>query len=407
MGAHGLLPRGAGGVKGLMVLREKGGKGWRAWSTPGKDFIKGLAYRLINLFLRPGRAIPPRTLLLIRLDLIGDYVLFRDFIAEIRHHPAYARHRLTLLGNSAWRDLCEELDGHLLDEAVWLDRARFNRDFLYRLRMLRQITRRGYETIISPVYSRYFWDSDNLVRLISARHKIGSAGDCTNQSPRQKRRGDRYYTRLIPARPGTLFEFQRNREFCQGLLGRRLEQRRPRISLPRHESVPGLPQPYAVLFAGASQAAKKWSPAHFAQVARHLIQKHGLAVVLCGGPEDAGRAEAVRAACEGSPLNLAGRTSLPRLLRLLAGARLLVSNDTAAPHLALALGRGRVVVISGGINYGRCFPYPRKIDQGSRVICHPEIERGAAGAPGVSRRLDIDRIAPERVIAAVDEVLGA
>lgn len=364
-----------------------------------KDFLKNLAYALINLFIRPSRETPPRTLLLIRLDLIGDYVLFRDFIAEIRRDPVYAGHRLTLLGNSAWRELCEVLDGHLVDEAIWLDRARFNRDFLYRLRMLRRITRRGYETIISPVYSRYFWDSDNLVGLISARHKIGSAGDCTNQSPRQKRRGDRNYTRLIPARQGTMFEFYRNREFCLGLLGRSLDQPRPCISLPRPGPDLDLPERYAVLFVGASRADKKWSPGNFAQVARHLIQTHGLAVVLCGGPEDAGRAEAVRSACGGVPLNLAGRTSLPRLLHILARARLLVSNDTAAPHLALALGMGRVVVVSGGINYGRCFPYPREIDQGCRVICHTEIEPGSASRP------DINRIAPERAVEEIDDML--
>ena len=347
-----------------------------------KNFLWGLAYGLINLLVRPRREITPRTLLLIRVDLIGDYVLFRDFIAELRRDPAYAGQRLTLLGNSAWRELFEALDHDLVDEALWLDRERFHRDLLYRWRTLRTLTRRGYETIVSPVYSRYFWDSDNLARLISARHKIGSAGDCSNQSPRQKRRGDRFYTRLIPAQAGAMFEFQRNREFCDGLLGRRLELERPRIRLTRSAPYPGLPRPYAVLFVGASLAVKRWSPAHFARVARHLAQAQGLAVVLCGGPGDVGLAREVARASATAPLNLVGRTTLPQLLHVLAGARLLVSNDTAAPHmaLALALGRSGVIVISAGLHPGRCFPYPAHLGLGvtAKEVVHtvPVLETG-------------------------------
>ncbi|MCB2228921.1 MAG: glycosyltransferase family 9 protein [Desulfarculaceae bacterium] len=377
-----------------------------------KGLAKVLAYRLINLLLGPRGRVRERTLLLIRLDLIGDYVLFRDFIAEIRRDPAYANHRLTLVGNAAWRELAQELDGHLIDEAIWLDRARFERDLLYRWRMLRRITRHGYHTLISPMYSRYFWDSDNLARVVRARHKIASAGDCANQTPRQRQRAARFYTRLTPARPGVLFEFERNREFCEGLLGRRVETPRPRIE-PRGARPLGLPRRYAVLFIGGSSPGKKWSLAHWGRLASHLAEQHGLAPVLCGGPEDAPPVGELARCFPGRVVDLVGRTSLTGLLPVLAHAELIVSNDTSAPHMAVALGGPPVVVIYGGNYLGRCLPYPRAITQRHRVVYHsaiaadPEAHRQRSNAPGFDGGLDLNQITPEMVAAVCDEVLGA
>jgi ADP-heptose:LPS heptosyltransferase len=55
-------------------------------------------------------------------------------------------------------------------------------------------------------------------------------------------------------------------------------------------------------------------------------------------------------------LNWAGRTNLSQLTAVLAGAKLLLANETSATHLAAAAGVPAVCLLGGG-HFGRFMPY--------------------------------------------------
>jgi len=376
-----------------------------------KTRARYLIYGLMNRLIRPSRRIGEKSLLLVRIDLIGDYVLFRNFIQALKQDPQYQGYQFTLLGNSAWRGLFEKLDAQFFEEVLWLDMERFNRGLVYRWQKLREITRQGYEVVVSPVYSRDFWNVDSIVKLVRAREKIGSVGDLSNLTRRQKRRSDRYYTRLLPAAGEVVFEFDRNREFFQHLLNRPLPMPRPEIAVqPSGTSLdPSLA--YAVFFIGGSSPSKKWGLGNFAQVGKHLIDNHGLEIVLCGAAPDRPGVEALAQDFDFSFTDLVGKTSLWELAQVIAKANLMLSNDTMAPHLAAALGKDKVFVVYSGNYYGRCLPYPGEISRGVQVICHPQIRRdpqafkAVSNAYGFVNRLDINRISPQSVIDEIDDVL--
>ena len=103
--------------------------------------------------------------------------------------------------------------------------------------------------------------------------------------------------------------------------------------------------PYACLHAGARAAARRWPPDRFAAVGSALAAR-GLRVVLTGSAEEAPVTAAVAARTVPAPLDLAGRTTLGSLAALLAGARLVVSNDTGVAHLATAVGTPSVVLFA-------------------------------------------------------------
>ena len=44
-----------------------------------------------------------KSIVILRTDAIGDYLLFRAFLSEVR--KAYSNHHITLIGNSAWKPL--------------------------------------------------------------------------------------------------------------------------------------------------------------------------------------------------------------------------------------------------------------------------------------------------------------
>lgn len=100
----------------------------------------------------------------------------------------------------------------------------------------------------------------------------------------------------------------------------------------------------AVVHVGAAFGSRRWPIDRFAAVARAL-QDGGVPVVFSGGAEDAGRARRA-AALAGLPGErvVAGRQPLGAFAALVAAARVVVSADTGAAHLASAFGIPSVVL---------------------------------------------------------------
>ena len=93
-----------------------------------------------------------------------------------------------------------------------------------------------------------------------------------------------------------------------------------------------------VLHPGARWPSKLWPAAAWAELADWLSREHGLQVAITGSAADRELAAQICAAMQEPALNLAGRTSLPELAAVLRRARLAVTTDTGAMHLAAALG---------------------------------------------------------------------
>ena len=94
------------------------------------NLIRFLTYSLINLFISPSKEIKRKSLLLVRLDAIGDYVLFRNFIKLLKKNQKYNDYTITLLGNSVWKNLSKELDYEYVDDFIWLDRNKFHNNLI-------------------------------------------------------------------------------------------------------------------------------------------------------------------------------------------------------------------------------------------------------------------------------------
>ncbi|MCK7497733.1 MAG: glycosyltransferase family 9 protein [Comamonadaceae bacterium] len=99
---------------------------------------------------------------------------------------------------------------------------------------------------------------------------------------------------------------------------------------------------YALIHPGASAPSRRWPPERFAAVGQALAEA-GLAVVVAGQGEDLPLRDAVLAAMR-APVLAAGDTSLGELAALIAGAELLVANNSGPAHLAAALGTPVVVL---------------------------------------------------------------
>lgn len=98
-------------------------------------------------------------------------------------------------------------------------------------------------------------------------------------------------------------------------------------------------QPIIAFCPGAEYgAAKRWSPAHFAELAR-LYAAQGWQIWLFGSQKDFEIAEQIQQLSGNLGVNLCGKTSLSEAIDLLACADTVVCNDSGLMHLAAALGR--------------------------------------------------------------------
>jgi len=102
-------------------------------------------------------------------------------------------------------------------------------------------------------------------------------------------------------------------------------------------------QPYVCLHPGARNPVKRWAPALFARVGDALSSR-GYQVVLTGSESEHSIAEQVVRAMTRPAFNGACAISIGGMAALMADAQLVVSNDTGAAHLAVALDVPSIVI---------------------------------------------------------------
>jgi heptosyltransferase-2 len=164
----------------------------------------------------------------------------------------------------------------------------------------------------------------------------------------------------------------------------------------------------AVAPGAAYGTAKRWLPAHFVQVLTRLVHERGAHVVLVGGAGDADTTRWIAGAVP-SPMRLcvsdvAGETTLDVLAGILRLARVCVSNDSGAMHLAAATGIP-VAALFGPTRERETSPLPAPGGR-AEVLINPVWCR-----PCMLRECPIDHrcmkgLVPGRVFEAVDLLMA-
>lgn len=306
------------------------------------------------------------TVLLIRLDAIGDFVLWLDAAQELRNIYPVSSHRLVLIANSSWAQFAATLP--YFDVVVSIDRTKFFQDRHYRRRHLAAIQQLSPDIAIHPAYSRELLFGDAIIRTCGAPQRISPVGDTSRIRPWLKPLADQWYTTLLVDNSLELSELNRTAEFIREL-GNPTYQ--PRLSeLPVNNQDRRGEHPYLVVVPGALMAYRRWPVVCFVELVQRIQTVTGWNIVLCGGPgeESLGQNFAQLSTC--SVDNRIGSTTLEQLISIIAGAKLVLSNETAAVHIATAVATPAVCILGGG-HYGRFMPYPVELASENRPIPVP------------------------------------
>lgn len=306
---------------------------------------------------------------LIRIDSIGDFILWLDAAKEFRN--LYPNTKITLIANQSWSDLAALLP--YWDEVIPVSRKKLTRNLAYRFKTLKQIRSFGFETAIQPAFSREYLRGDSLIRATGASHKIGSIGNLNNMTFWQKKISDKWYSQLIPATTEPLMELQRNAEVMIGIGAQNFCARIPEI--PKLFDLP--PQlkmnaPCFVIAPGASQAGRLWPIERFSEVLKRVATLTPFTPVVCGTQEECALCNDLIAKADVASVNLAGLTTLPELVEVIRHAEILISNESSFVHIAAAVKTPAVCILGGG-HFGRFMPY--MIENSDYIIPVPVYQR--------------------------------
>jgi ADP-heptose:LPS heptosyltransferase len=317
----------------------------------------------VDVLLILTRTATPRSgrVLLVRVDGIGDFVLWLDAAQATVSYYRKRNKNVILVADAAWAEWARDLAA--FDDVVALNRNKYKRNLAYRYRMGAKIRRLGCGIAVQPTYSREWLAGDSVVRVSGAVERIGSSGNEANVKPWQRQTGNVWYTRLIDADPHPQMELIRNAQFVRALgetnYRAKVFNLRQVSTLETGEAFTSALAGHGkfyVLFPGANWAGRRWPVANFAKIAGKLHSKTGWHGVICGSAGDREISEKLCEQCDVPILNWAGRSDLPQLAAIISAAQLVVTNDTSATHIAAACGVAAICILAGG-HFGRFLPY--------------------------------------------------
>ncbi len=159
---------------------------------------------------------------------------------------------------------------------------------------------------------------------------------------------NRVFTHLVTP-PDETFQYSAEHNLnILAPLGLKIRDAAPRISVPSRRI-----QAAARLFSSEKISAdrpllafhpfslwkyKEWRVDSCAELIDDVQQNYEVTVVITGSPDERGRADQVLARCRTKPYNLAGKTSIGELAAVFSACRGFIGVDTAALHLAAAVG---------------------------------------------------------------------
>lgn len=138
-------------------------------------------------------------------------------------------------------------------------------------------------------------------------------------------------------------------------------------------------QPTLVISPCSSHPLRNWQAERYAAVAEHAARRHGMQVLLCGGPTQLERdmGSAIEAAAQCHLVNQIGKDTLPQVLAVLDRATLLVTPDSGPAHMATMV-RTPVIGLYAATNPERSGPY---LSRQWCVNAYPEAARRYRNRP--------------------------
>lgn len=290
-----------------------------------------------------------KKLLIIRLDDIGDYLLFRNSLAYYKTAAAWKDYKITLLGNEAWKPFFDFFDTATVDNAAWADKKKYYAEPAYRHAIWEDLRQEGYHAVVSASWTHSLVLDDLCALATGAEKRIAAANTFRFSSWNQT--SNNLYTDVFKTQNELIHEFRFNNLFLNWCCHINVSLPRPDIS---YNGASPLPQPYIVCFIGAATKSRRWTAKRWIEFLKLYKEKYAYNIVLSGGMAELAMAEEIQSAT--GVQSVAGKSALLEMVNLVQHAMLLITNNTMAAHIGVACNCATIITANGD-NYIRFTEY--------------------------------------------------
>lgn len=324
------------------------------------DFLQKIVYKL-NIHAKYKR----RLIVLMRMDAIGDFVLWLDAAKEYkRKYPGAKIVLLCRKDNAEWVTVLP-----YFDSVIGIDLKKMSQNIGYFMRVWTRVQLLRGCYLIQSVYSRNRM-MNVLAAMVPAYRKITVSGDKANQREEDENYND-VYDQIKEVVSDIEHELIKNARYLRRLGFQGYRAKLPKIPEKMMLASTKIQEDYYVMVLGTSAESKSWPIERFSEVAKHIYTAYGITCCLLGLKEEMPLGEEMVSRCEELPIiNLIGKTSILEYMSIIARAVFVVAGDTSAVHIAAAT-RTKSVVVGGGWHFERFLPYKTEID--SEKIYFPRL----------------------------------
>lgn len=286
-----------------------------------------------------------RNILVVRLDHLGDVVMTTPAIGAIGHSSPAAR--LTLLASKAGAAALKHipsLDDAIVYDAPWTQGMSGGQDRSAHddKRLVNELTRRGFDAaVIFTVCTQSALPAALLCRLAGIPLRLAHS----RENPYDLLTHWVHDTEVCAS--GMRHEVTRQLDLVKSVgfhaCDERMQFRYPAadvLSMRRKFAQAGadLLRHYVVVHPGASAASRRYPAERFGAAARAIVDSSGCQVVFIGGADEAPLIAQAQAQMDAPGVSLAGQLTLGELAALIAGAQVIVCNNSGPVHIAAAVG---------------------------------------------------------------------
>ncbi|GAA9267809.1 glycosyltransferase family 9 protein [Helicobacter pylori] len=356
--------------------------------------------RLLTLTKPTPPPIRKKTLCFIRLDIIGDYILYRNFLPLFKKY--LEDYETTFIGNTVIKDAATHCDSQYIDKFIFLDNTYWekylqigtNGSHLSKLKELlfflpkfmrkryediSNLRKESYEICINSSMFYFSTKEDAIIKHLIAENKVGVF--CTHpidssfhriRLRKQTEIRKNFYTHLFYPKEVPQFLYDSNQDFFQSFFKHfkgvdigfvELELKLP-IAFEYEKFKNILKPPYGVLNLGASDDLRVYK--RFDEMIYFLNPDYQL--VLCGNSKKDEKLANSILKRHKNAISLVHQTDLVEYLHLLKNASFAMGNESSIMHLAACLKIPYAFIVSSGRAFPFFHPYPKEIGPNIHMI---------------------------------------
>ncbi len=401
------------------------------------DNMQNQLDRLLTLTKPTSPPIRKKTLCFIRLDIIGDCILYRNFLPLFKKY--FEDYETTFIGNTVIKDIATHCDSQYIDKFIFLDniywekylRIGANRLPLLMLKELlfflpkfmrkryedvSNLRKESYEICINSSMFYFSTKEDAIIKHLIAENKVGVF--CTHPIESffridYRKRGEirkSFYTHLFYPKEVPQFLYDSNQDFFQsffkhfkgvdiGFVG--LELKLPTaFEYKKFKNI--LKPPYGVLNLGASDDFRVYK--RFDEMIYFLNPDYQL--VLCGNSKKDEKLANSILKRHKNAISLVNQTSLIEYLHLLKNASFAMGNESSIMHLAACLKIPHAFIVSSGRAFPFFHPYPKEIGPNIHMIYPRDFQKIISKSNGITKAITmshppVDFVNPQDIISAI------